>query len=81
MVYNPFEKNWATIHCPVCRERLGTKLKTELKSFECSTEGCSKTKHYFYPGEIKRPGKSIPWASYYDKKNKCGKPCCDPPTI
>jgi len=63
--------DWVTVHCPVCKERLGEKVKGLLESFECQTEGCSKTKHYFYPGETQRPGKSTPWFSYHEEKNNC----------
>lgn len=68
----PYDDNWVSVYCPVCEERLGQKRKGELASFECPTEGCSKTKHYFYPGEIKRPGKSVPWHSYHKDKGTCG---------
>ena len=73
-----YPRDYVTVHCPVCKKKLGAKHKDEIKGLECKTEGCSQTKHYFYPGQIKRPGKSIPWASYYEEKSRCGKPCCDP---
>ena len=67
----PYSRKWTTVHCPVCRKELGTKQKGELASFVCHSQGCSDTKHYFYPGEIKRPGKSVPWSSYHEKKSRC----------
>jgi len=68
--------DWVTVHCPVCKHSLGEKQKGLIASFICATEGCSKTKHFFYPGKT-RPDKSVPWAVYFDEKNKCGKPCCE----
>jgi len=72
----PYSRKSITVYCPVCGVTLGNKKKGELASFICSTEGCSQTKHYFYPNEVKRPGKSIPWASYHEKKQKCNCPAC-----
>jgi len=81
MVYDPYSKDWVAVYCPVCKLKLGIKKKTEIKSFICETPLCSKTEHTFYPGKTKRPGKSQPWASYYDSKKRCGKACCDPEDI
>lgn len=75
------EDDWVVIFCPVCKRRLGDKKRGTFGSFECKTDGCSKTKHFFFPGQIKRPGKSVPWHSYVEKKSKCGKFCCDPEDI
>jgi len=72
----PYSRNWIVVCCPVCHKELGMKQAGELASFTCESEGCSKTKHYFYPNEVKRPGKSIPWASYHEKKQKCNCLAC-----
>lgn len=69
--------NWITVRCPVCCNDLGYKMKDEIKSFICKTEGCSKTQHTFYPGHATKPGKSKPWFSYYHKKNNCGCGRCE----
>lgn len=79
MVDDPYSKDWVTVYCPVCNERLGQKKRDEIDSFECPTDGCSKTEHWFYPGQIKRPGRSVPWSSYYKKKKGCGCGTCAPP--
>ena len=58
------------VNCPVCKQKLGYKAKDELESFICDSEGCSKTKHTFYPGKD-TAGKSEPWFSYHSKKVVC----------
>ncbi len=58
---------WVDVRCPVCKIRIGQKKKTELGSFECPD--CKAT-HYFYPGEFKRPSKSVPKS--HNKSSGCG---------
>jgi hypothetical protein len=78
MDYTPYKRNWVTVYCPVCKELLGQKKRVDITAFECQTEGCSKTKHWFYPGQAKRPKKSIPWAAYHEKNSTCGCLNCQP---
>lgn len=70
------QRDAVTVLCPLCRHYLGTKMKSEIASFVCSSEGCSETEHYFYPSSHSRPKRSVPWSKHYSKKNKCGKLCC-----
>jgi len=67
---------WVTVQCPVCGDDLGIKKRDEIKTFTCTAEGCSQTEHTFYPGQIKRPGSSRPWASYHDEKSICNCASC-----
>lgn len=76
MVNNDCDVTCTTVYCPVCSEVLGEAREDEICSFICRTEGCSQTKHSFYPGNVKSPGKSVPWADYHEKKTKCGCPAC-----
>lgn len=78
MLSDSYHKDWSSVYCPVCKEYLGRKKKSEIKTFECKANGCSQTEHTFFPGEIKRPGKSIPWASYHKDKKECGCIHCSP---
>lgn len=64
------------VNCPVCKQKLGYKAKDELESFICESEGCSKTKHTFYPGN-KLPGKSEPRFNYRCKRVICGCGRCE----
>jgi len=69
--------DWVTVYCPVCKKLLGQKDRSSLTSFTCQEEGCSKTKHFFYPGDTKKPRRSMPQYQYYHDKKQCGKPCCE----
>ena len=48
------------VRCPVCNQEIGRKVRQEAAEFICRSEGCSQTKHYFLPGQVKNPGKSVP---------------------
>jgi len=69
MLFNkpPDEK---VIYCPICSNKLGTKKVNDLKEFTCSDCGAT---HYFYPGQIKRPGKSVPKSIMHKNKCNCGR--------
>jgi len=67
---------WTTVYCPLCKAELGKKKNDELKKLVCHSQDCSETEHWFYPGQHKRPGKSVPWADKIRKKKGCGCPNC-----
>lgn len=67
--------DWVKVYCPVCDQELGEKEKGMIASFICLTEGCSQTKHFFYPDTLE-PRKSIPWYTYHDDKKCHCEDCC-----